>query len=108
ITGEIDALRETIAELSPVSDRPAREGDAVVVDLVSPTGDAQSDTVVELGSGHLVEEIETALVGASVGETKHVSYELADETTAMVDVTLKAISEKVLPEVDDELARSAS
>jgi trigger factor len=108
IGGEIDALRETVAELTPVSDRPARQGDAVVVDLVSPSGESQSDTVVELGSGRLVEEIENALVGASVGDTRQVTYELADESTALVDVTLKSISEKVLPDVDDELARAAS
>ena len=108
ISGEIDALRETVAELTPVSDRPARQGDAVVVDLVSPSGESQSDTVVELGSGRLVEEIENALVGASVGDTRQVTYELADESTALVDVTLKSISEKVLPDVDDELARAAS
>jgi trigger factor len=107
VTRELDALRESVAELAPV-ERPARDGDAVVVDLVSPSGESQSDTVVELGSGRLVDEIETALVGASVGETKTVSYELADETTTTVDVTLKSISEKVLPDVDDELARSAS
>jgi trigger factor len=108
VNGEIDALRETVAELTPITDRPAREGDAVVVDLVSPSGESQSDTVVELGSGRLVEEIETALIGASIGDTRQVTYELSDETTALVDVTLKSISEKVLPEVDDELARSAS
>jgi trigger factor len=79
-----------------------------VVDLVSPSGESQSDTVIELGAGRLVEEIESALVGASPGETKQVTYELADESTATVDVTLKSVSEKVLPEVDDELARSAS
>ena len=55
-------------------------GDTLVVDLQSPSGDAQSDTVVELGSGRLVEEIETALVGARAGETKDVEYELADES----------------------------
>ena len=31
---ELDALRESIAELAPADDRPAREGDAVVIDLV--------------------------------------------------------------------------
>ncbi len=107
IAGELDALRESVAELAPV-DRPAREGDAVVVDLVSPSGESQSDTVVELGAGRLVDEIESALVGASAGETKEVRYELADESTATVGVTLKSVSEKVLPELDDELARAAS
>ena len=108
ISSELDALRESVAELVPVADRPAQAGDAVVVDLASPSGESQSDTVVELGAGRLVEEVETALVGTNVGETKQVAYELADDTTAMVEVTLKSISEKVLPELDDELARAAS
>lgn len=108
ISGELDALRESVAELAPITDRPAREGDAVVVDLISPSGESQSDTVVELGAGRLVDEIEAALVGATVGDTKQVTYQLADDTAATVDVTLKSISEKVLPDLDDELARSAS
>ncbi len=105
---ELEALRESVAELAPVTDRPAQEGDAVLVDLVSPSGESQSDTVVELGAGRLVDEIEQALVGARVGDTRTVTYELADDTTATVDVTVKAINEKLLPDVDDELARSAS
>ena len=55
-----------------------------------------------------MEEIEAALLGASVGETKEVSYDLADESAAAVTITIKHVNEKVLPEVDDELARSAS
>jgi trigger factor len=106
---ELEALRESVAELKPADDRPAREGDALVVDLGGASGDAQSDTVVELGAGNLVEEIETALVGARAGETKQVTYELADgSTTTTVDVTVKHVNEKVLPPADDELARSAS
>jgi trigger factor len=108
---ELEALRQTVAELVPADDRPAGEGDTLVVDLQSPSGEAQSDTVVELGSGRLVEEIEAALVGASVGETKEVTYDLADsdsETATTVTITVKHINEKVLPEIDDDLARSAS
>jgi trigger factor len=105
---ELDALRESIAELAPADDRPAREGDAVVVDLAGDGGQSQSDTVVELGSGRLMDEIESALVGASIGETRHVDYELADGRSTSVDVTVKHVNEKVLPPVDDELARSAS
>ena len=105
---ELEALRESVAELAPADDRPAREGDAVVVDLASPGGESQSDTVVEIGSGRLVDEIEQALVGASVGETRQVTYELADETSTTVDVTVKHVNEKILPPIDDELARSAS
>jgi trigger factor len=105
---ELEALRETVAELIPAGDRAARNGDTLVVDLISPNGEEQRDTVVELGSGRLVDEIETALRGASVGETKSVSYELADETSAAVEIHVKDVKEKVLPELDDELARSAS
>jgi trigger factor len=105
---ELEALRQTVAELVPADDRPAKQGDTLVVDLVGDSGETQSDTVVELGSGRLVEEIEAALIGASVEETKEVSYELADETTSSVSITVKHINEKVLPEIDDDLARSAS
>jgi trigger factor len=105
---ELEALRQSVAELVPADDRPARDGDTLVVDLQSGNGETQSDTVVELGSGRLVEEIEAALLGASAGETKEVEYELADETTANVSITVRHVNEKLLPEVDDELARSAS
>jgi trigger factor len=64
--------------------------------------------VVEHVAGTLVEEVESTLVGASPGETKLVTYELADESTPSVEVTVKEIKGKVLPELDDELARSAS
>ncbi len=105
---ELEALRETVAELIPADDRAARNGDTLVVDLISPNGDEQRDTVVELGAGRLVDEVEAALRGSSVGETKTVTYELADETSASVEITVKEIKEKVLPALDDELARSAS
>ena len=108
VQAELDALRSSIAELVPADARPAREGDTVVVDLVGADGEGQSDTVVELGSGRLLEEIESALVGASAGDTRSVRYELADGSETSVDVTVKHVNEKVLPEADDELARSAS
>jgi trigger factor len=108
VQAEIDALRSSIAELVPADDRPAQEGDTVVVDLAGADGTGQSDTVVELGSGRLVPEIESALIGASVGDTRNVRYDLADERETTVDVTLKHVNEKVLAEADDELARSAS
>lgn len=105
---ELEALRQSVAELVPADDRGAREGDALVVDLVSPSGESQSDTVVELGGGRLVEEIEQALLGAKAGDTREVDYELSDGSATRVSVAVKHVNEKVLPEIDDELARSAS
>jgi trigger factor len=104
----LDALRGDVAELVPVEGRPAREGDTAVIDLVGDSGEGQRDTVVELGSGRLVEEVEAAVVGLSPGESREVDYELADDSSGRVTVTLKELKEKVLPPVDDDLARAAS
>src|SRR5262249_32704241 len=49
-----------------------------------------------------------ALVGMTPGETKQVEPDLADDATTEVELTLKEIKEKVLPPVDDDLARAAT
>jgi trigger factor len=108
VDAEVEALRETVAELAPAEGRPAREGDTVIVDLVDQEGEAQRDTVVELGAGRLTAELEAAITGTPTGETKTVSYTLPDGSAASVDVTVQEIQERVLPELDDELARAAS
>jgi trigger factor len=105
---ELEELRASVAELAPVEGRPAQTGDVVVIDALDDSGDGQRDLVVELGSGRLVEEIERALTGASPGETKQITFELADGSTSTAEVTLKELKEKVLPPLDDELARAAS
>jgi trigger factor len=104
----LEGLRGDVAELVPADGRPAREGDTAVIDLLSASGEGQRDTVVELGSGRLVEEVEAALVGMSAGESKEVAYELEDDASGRLTVTLKELKEKVLPPVDDDLARAAS
>jgi trigger factor len=105
---ELNVLRSTVAELSPVEDRPAQQGDTVVIDLLAGDG-GQRDYVVELGSGRLLPELEEQLVGLSPGETKEVELDRPDEEqSADVQVLMKEIKEKVLPPLDDDLARSAS
>jgi trigger factor len=104
---ELDALRSTVAELVPVEGRPVAPDDTVVVDLVSDE-ETRRDYVVELGRGAVVEEVEQGLVGMNAGETKELSFELADESTQTLSATVKEIKEKVLPPLDDDLARSAS
>jgi trigger factor len=108
IDQELEELRASVAELAPVEGRPARTGDVLVVDALDEAGEGQRDLVVELGSGRLVEEIERALTGASQGETKEVEFELADGSTGMAKVEVKELKEKVLPPLDDELAKAAS
>ena len=104
---ELEALRETAAEPAPVEGRPAQTGDVLVVDAVEETGEAQRDLVVELGSGRLLEDVERALIGASVGDTRTVAYPLPDGSRD-IEITVKAIQEKNLPPLDDELARATS
>jgi trigger factor len=105
---ELNVLRSTIAELSPVDGRPAQQDDTVVIDLLAGDG-GQRDYVVELGSGRLLPELEEQLVGMAAGETKTVELDRPGEADpAPVEVTVKEIKEKVLPPLDDELARSAS
>jgi trigger factor len=105
---ELDALRSTIAELVPVEGRPVAPDDTVIVDLISPGGETRRDYVVELGRGAVVDEVEQGVVGLSAGETKSIEFELADDSRQAVEVTVREIKEKVLPPLDDELARSAS
>jgi trigger factor len=105
---ELNVLRSTVAELAPVESRPAEPGDTIVLDLVADDG-GQRDYVVELGSGRLIPELEDQLVGMSAGETKEIELDrVGEEAPIKVEAVVKEIKEKVLPELDDDLARTAS
>ena len=108
IDAELEVLRSSVAELAPVVGRAAREGDTVVVDLVSSEGEAQRDYVVELGSQRLLPELENGLVGVQPGGEREIDYRLPDGTDAKITAVVKELHEKVLPPADDELAKSAS
>src|SRR5919108_427764 len=55
-------------------------------------------------------EVEPGVAGMRAGDTKEISFELGPEgaDNQSVTLTVKEIKEKKLPEIDDELARSAS
>jgi trigger factor len=108
VDAELEELRSSVAELAPVDGRAARTGDVVVIDVLNPDGEGQRDLVVELGAGRLVEELERALIGTAAGETKEVDLPQPDGSTITATVALKELKEKVLPPLDDELARAAS
>jgi trigger factor len=103
----VQQLQETAADLSQVDDRPAQPGDVLVLDLVM-VDDARRNYAVELGSGRLAPELETALVGVAAGASASVDIPVSESETSPVDVTLNEIHEKVLPPLDDELARKVS
>jgi trigger factor len=108
VEAELEVLRSSVADLASVDGRPAREGDTVVVDLVSSDGEAQRDYVVELGSQRLLPEIEEGLVGQASGGEKAIEYRLPDGNEARITASVKEVYEKVLPPVDDDLAKAAS
>ncbi len=108
IEHELNILRSSVAELAPVEGRPAQLGDTVVVDLVTPEGDAQRDYVLELGAGRVVPEIEEGLVGATAGETREMEFQHPDGDTKRLTAMVNEIKERVLPPLDDELARATS
>jgi trigger factor len=130
IQQEIDALRERLARLQ-TAERPAAQGDFVVVDYVgsllpddsSPEGSSPQplpggegrDQLVELGAGNLIPGFEEGLLGASAPETRTVevsfpedygSQELAGKS-ASFEVTVKEVKLKELPEVDEDFAIDA-
>ena len=103
----VQQLQETAADLSPVDDRAAQPGDVLVLDLVM-ADDARRNYAVELGSGRLAPELETELVGVAAGATASVEIPVSENETSTVEATLNEIHAKVLPPLDDELARKIS
>jgi trigger factor len=113
----IGALRERFASLKG-ADRPAAAGDFVSIDLSAevdgkPVEDAQANGVsYEVGSGGMLDGLDEALTGMSVGETKTFSALLAGGKLAghlaQVTVTVESVKVKELPELDDDFAQSAS
>jgi trigger factor len=108
VQAELEQLQRTVAEIVPADGRPAQDGDVAVVDLLANDGSAQRDYVVELGSDRLVEEIENGILGLAPGEQREVAYELADGSRRTATVVLKELKERVLPPLDDDLARAAT
>ena len=108
VSGQLEALQRMVADLAPVEGRPAQPGDVAVVDILAEDGPGQRDYVVELGSERLVDEIEDGIVGLLPGETRELGWELVDGSRREAEVTLKELYERVLPPLDDDLARAAS
>jgi trigger factor len=115
VAGRLDALRERFGTLVGV-DRPAAEGDFVVIDLVAAIGDEQVDNVsgvsYQIGSGNMLDGLDEALTSLSSGETTTFVTKLAggehEGEDAQVTVTATTVKERQLPEADDEFAQLAS
>ncbi|MBD7951747.1 MULTISPECIES: trigger factor [Oerskovia] len=115
IAERLDALRERFGTLVGV-DRPAAEGDFVVIDLKAVIGDEEIDSVsgisYQIGSGNMLEGLDEALTGLSAGETTTFKAPLAggdhEGKESEVTVTATSVKQRDLPEADDEFAELAS
>lgn len=119
---EIERLREEAAAVITVEPpRPSKDGDVLVIDtkIFEPDNDeperTTEDQEVEIGKGLLLEQVEEALVGVSVGETKTVTIDVPqapddDKEPKHLDfhITVKEIKEKLLPALDDGFAKDVS
>jgi len=115
----LDDLREPMAEITPV-EREVRPGDIAVIDIeVEVDGkvvesESRKSTEAEVKEGVLLPELLAVLPGTFGGETREAkvsfpeSYsnpELAGKD-ATIRVTVQGVKEKVLPVLDDALAKS--
>ncbi|PFG42696.1 trigger factor [Isoptericola jiangsuensis] len=115
VAERLDSLRERFGTLVGV-DRPAVEGDYVVIDLKAVIGDEEIDSVsgvsYQIGSGNMLDGLDEALTGLSAGETTTFSTELAggehQGEESSVTVTATSVKERELPEADDDFAQMAS
>jgi trigger factor len=118
IEDELGKLQEEHAMWEPAESGAAADGMLVEADLRGEIDGSDDDPYVEegaqfiIGSDSVPEEISEALQGAKAGETREASKALPDDLEdadkAGKDVNyrieVKDLKQKVLPEVDDDLA----
>jgi trigger factor len=108
-------LRARFGTLKGV-DRAVQDGDFVSIDLSAEIDGEQIDSVTgvsyEVGSKNMLEGLDEALIGMTADETKNFTAPLAggdkEGQDADCTVTVTAVKERELPELDDEFAQLAS
>ena len=122
----LEGLRERAARYEPVEERGIDVGDSVLMDLIrtatpaeggenaeAEQTDRHENITVDIGGKANPPGFDQELTGLTAGDTKtfDVHYpadysisELAG-TTVKYDVTIKAVRQRVVPELDDELAK---
>jgi trigger factor len=114
-------LRDPLAEITPV-ERGAKLGDVVVIDVeveadgAAVESESRKAMEAELKEGELRPELLTVLPGATLDETRSASVKFPDDypspqlagKEATIRATLRGVKEKVLPALDDALAKQLS
>ena len=113
---QIEALRIRFGTLTTV-EKDAASGDFVSIDLVARVdgkeveGGTANGISYEVGSNRMIDGLDAALEGMKVDETKKFNAPLVgmkEGETGEVEVTLKAVKKRELPDLNDEFAKLAS
>jgi trigger factor len=113
VDAQIDRLRDQFGVLSDVG-RAAREGDHVTLgvqgmrDGEPVDGLTADDLVYEVGSNTLAQGADEQLRGAKAGDVLKVDAPDVTGGPATVQIIVKQVREKILPEANDEWASDAS
>ena len=122
ILAELKREQEKNATMKDVEGRPVKEGDTVTLDYAGSIdgvpfeGGTAEGQELTIGSGHFIPGFEDQMIGMGIGEERdlHVTFpeeygakELAGKE-AVFHVQVHAISEKELPELNDEFASEVS
>ncbi len=121
IDHELNSLREKFAEMV-TKEGAAENGDTVVIDFLGKKDDVPFEGGkaeghhLELGSGMFIPGFEDQLVGLNAGDKKNVEVSFPEEYHAkdlagapvVFEVTVHEVTRKMLPELDDELAKDVN
>jgi trigger factor len=120
IDEELAKVQEEQAVWEPAEDNAVVDGTLVEVDLKGELEDSDEEPYNEdgasfiVGSGSAPPEINEALQGARVGDERTATKILPDDIedkekagkTVTYTIAVKGLKKKVLPEIDDELAKT--
>lgn len=113
---QVEALRIRFGTLTTI-EKDAASGDFVSIDLVARVngkdveGGSANNISYEVGSNRMIDGLDAALEGMKVNESKKFNTQLVgmqEGETGEVEVTLKAVKKRELPELNDDFAKLAS
>ncbi len=115
VDARVESLRERFGTLVPV-DKAAADKDFLTIDLKAVIGEEEIDSATnisyQVGAGNMLPGLDEAVTGLSAGETTTFTAPLAGGPhageEALVTVTVSAVKERTLPDLDDDFAQLAS
>ena len=118
----IQATLQTNATTNDITDRAVKSGDTVNIDFVGKIdgvefeGGSGTDYPLTIGSGQFIEGFEDSVVDHNIGDTYDWEGKFPDNYNkteyagkpVVFTITVKSISEQVVPELNDEFVKTVS